>query len=55
MSVNSDVLYELEDKEEKEKREKEKREIEMYNFCDLALASIGLVIFSSWLVKKMDK
>ena len=58
MSVQSDVLYELEDKEEeekeKEKKEKEKKEIEMYNFCDITLTSIGIVLFSSWLVKKME-
>ena len=53
MSVNSDVLYELEDKEEKE--EKEKRDIEMYNFCDMVLTSIGVILFSSWFVKKMEK
>ena len=53
MSFQSDVLYEIEDKEEKEKEEKEKREIEVYNFCDITLTSIGIVLFSSWLVKKM--
>ena len=48
MSVQSDVLYELEDK-------REKREIELYNFCDLTLAGIGLVLLSSWYMKKMYK
>ena len=65
MSVQSDVLYELEDKEEKkenekeekekEEKEKEKRDIEMYNFCDITLTSIGIVLFSRWLIKKMEK
>ena len=48
MSVQSDVLYELEDK-------REKREIELYNFCDLTLAGISLVLLSGWFTKKMYK
>tara|TARA_B100001013_G_scaffold278247_1_gene178355 strand:- start:63 stop:1025 length:963 start_codon:yes stop_codon:yes gene_type:complete len=47
MSVRSNVLDgpEVKDKDE---------EIKLYNACDLGLASIGLVLVSHWLVKKMN-
>ena len=45
MSFQSDVLYEIEDKEEKEKEEKE--DVKLFNLCDLTIMSIGIALLIS--------